>query len=183
MNYMTEKLKYTSTVTNLVIFDTGLCKYENIDEIYKTVIKDKVILKINLLNDALRDYFEPETIVEYRDILILLVQGIIPEDKLADILMLLIRTDKKFRSVINCIFNRCDPNDSFGHYIITELSEQVVRYYGNIRLSLVGRKPMIICESDCWLYLSIPDEEDFVFDNYAYEVVSYAKNWKGSSAR
>ncbi len=177
MRYVRETLKYTSTMLNVVLFDTNLRSVQGINDIYKNGIKNKVIARIDLAT-ALEDCFTKEVIDATRGSLIRVAQGNCNEEGLSQLLDIYLTADAKFRRSINILFNECPPNLPFGKYISFGLANRMIAYHDRIKQSFVGRSEFYICESDGYLYFSFPDIEGYEFNLYPYEVMSHAKNWR-----
>lgn len=176
MIYTTEKLKYLNIMIDVIHFESGLSTYPNIDQLYKTKIKNKVICKIDLTT-CLSDIFSNETMATYRDLIISMAQGTADRNIIPDILTALLETDKTFRSGINILFNECPPSMTFGDYISIGLARRIVNEKNYICESFVGKPEFVICESNGYLYISCPDESNYELQGFKYEVISYAKNW------
>lgn len=174
MIYTMEKLKYTSTTINVIHFESGLSVYPGINEIYATKIKNKVIARVDLIS-ALSDCFSIDLLTKYRDGIIKLAQGQLNRDMIPDILTAFLEEDITFRYGINKLFNECPPDMTFGDYITVGLANRLIAMRDSIRETFTGRPEFLICESDGYAYISYPDTEGFIFDEYPCEVISYAK--------
>lgn len=174
---MTETLKYTNTMLTAKYFETGLCSIQGIEDVYKGVIKNKVIAKIDLAS-ALSDCMSADVIKTARPSIIMIAKGLVPRDSLASIIEAYLQADEKFRYGVNILFNECPPDKTFGEYIPIGFARRLLAFRDLIKQSFVGRSEFYICESDGYVYFSFPDVQDYVFNAFPYEVISSAKNWR-----
>ena len=171
---MIEKLKYTNTMTDVQIFKTGLRSVHSIDQIYSGNINRKVIIKIDLIQ-SLTELFSQNTITKFRQIVLKIGQATIDEEQFSDIVLALIDEDITFRNNINQLFNECPYDMTFGNYISIAVANRIISELQKLYDKSIGADEFIICESDGYAYISVPDEEDYKIHYPQYEVISKCK--------
>lgn len=176
------KLKYTDTILDFKVFNSGLKYCPDVDIVYKqSKLRDKIIFKYDLIQ-ALQDYFLSETLETHRDSIYgLMLSELYSEDELSDIIIELLTADEKFRLSMNDLFFACQPDSTIGDYIIFVLSTVVLNYVQHLREVLKGRSEFVIDEMNGYVYISAPDNYNTVpleILNNKYEVVNNGKNWQ-----
>lgn len=151
------KPKYTNIMTHVQVFDTGLEKWDNIEEIFKVPVRNKVICRFDMVN-LLSDYFTEESLVKYRDALYFIATGNIKDaDLLSKFLKMFLDTDQKFHRGIEKIYHNCPLDKSFGEYIAIDFAMVMLKYQQELSEYLVGKSEFVILNSDGYLYISVPD--------------------------
>ena len=171
-----DRLKYTNIMTNHTIYDSGLEEWEDIVDIYSDSFKKHVILRVDGMT-ALSDIFSMKTITELRDVIVTIAKDLFADNDLSEVLLHLIDIDVVFRNGINQIYNECPPDKPFGEYIPIALANRIIGYKESLRQQFTGTSNFIICESDGYIYFSIPDELGYKINIPNIEVISNAKNW------
>ena len=177
---MTQRLKYANIMTNVQEFSTGLSSWENIYEEYKVSVRGRVVCRHDLI-PHLNRFFSEEFISKNRQALLILAQGSIRDaDTLSEFINTMLAEDIKFREGINILFSDCPTEQTFGDYIAIGLANEILQYVQQTRDRWTGHKEFVICESDGYMYFSVPDESDYemkTFNRNEYEVIHYGKNW------
>jgi hypothetical protein len=156
-------------MTGVQHFDTGLSKYADIDVLYSGRVNKKIICRLDLTT-ALNAYFSDDFIQKYRSGLVSMAQGVMNPELMPAILSAFLKEDAKFRARINVLFSMCPIDSTFGDYIPYGLAQCMLEYMDAIHDNWVGHPEFIICESDGYLYFSVP--KDYDLSDGEYEVVS-----------
>ena len=169
-----EKLKYTNKMTDVQTFKTGLHSVNSIDQIYAGNINRKAIIKVDLI-PSLSELFSNETINNYRKIILGMAQATLSEDDFSAVVFALMKEDVTFRGSINKLFNECPYDMTFGDYISLGIAKRILNELQKLYNESVGAEEFIICESDGYAYISVPDEEDYKIRYLHSEVISKCK--------
>lgn len=175
-------VKYTHDTTKVTTYHTQIQDWDNIENMYRNQqFRDKVICRIDV-SYYLERYLQRDTIKQYRPVIMMIAKGLLMDaNKFSDIMMYLIDNDSKFVEEIVHLYHSCDEQSTFGHHIIQTFAD-VFREAENDYRSFFRHKPeVVICVSNGYLYFSFEDTErgPLLPDKVDYEVLSYAKNWKG----
>lgn len=175
-------VKYTKCTTTVTTYDTGLTDWDGIDSFYRgQSLRDKVVCRLDTAL-LLTRYFEEETVRTYRPVLMLIVKGLVTDpDRFSKCIKEFMELDSRFRSAVQTIYNSCPEEQSFGNYIIEVLADIFKNAESTYRSFFRGKPEVVICVSDGYLYFSVEDSlrVPTLPDNIDYEVLSYAKNWRG----
>lgn len=176
----TRRLKYANITTTVHVYDTNLETWDNIYDEFKVNVRSRVICRHDLI-PHLNRFFSEEFISKNRQALLILAQGSIKDpETLSNLINTMLEEDTKFREGINILFGDCPYDMSFGEYIGIGLAGELLTFVQRTRERWTGCKEFVICESDGYLYFSVPDEQDYTmktFDRNDYEVIHYGKNW------
>ncbi len=180
----TRRLKYANIMTTVHVYDTMLETWENIYDDFQADVRDRVICRHDLI-PHLNRFFSEEFISKNRQALLILAQGSIRDpETLSSFITTMLKEDKKFREGINVLWGDCPYDMSFGEYISIGLANELLSYVKKTRERWTGHKEFVICESDGYMYFSVPDDSSYemrTFDRNDYEVIHYGKNWNPSN--
>lgn len=176
----TRRLKYANITTTVHVYDTNLETWDNIYEDFQADVRGRVVCRHDLI-PHLNRFFSEEFISKNRQALLILAQGSIKDaDTLSSFISTILEEDEKFREGINILFGDCPYDMSFGEYIGIGLAKELIDFVQNTRVRWAGHKEFVICESDGYMYFSVPDDSSYsmcTFDRSDYEVIHYGKNW------
>lgn len=175
------KLKYISTIIPVQIFDTGLESWSNIETLFSQPVRNRVICRFDMVN-LLNDYFSKTSLEKYRDEIYFIATGELRDpDTMASIIEAFLEEDKQFHNGIQKIFHNCPFDKTLGEYIAIELAMVMLTYQKELTEQLTGRGEFVICNSDGYLYLSVPDVEGY--DLYVNNPEEYKELYNGKSWR
>lgn len=177
------RAKYTREELRVIYYDTGICDWSSIDEVYRGAsIRDKVVCRFDVAQ-FLNVYFSEQVIKKYRPVLMMIAKAqVVDPNKLSGVLYDLLKMDEVFANKIHYLFHTCPEDISFGSHIIQKLADVFIDTEKRYKEFFTKRPEFVICVSDGWMYYSFNDTLDgpLLPDKVECEVLSYAKNWNGN---
>lgn len=180
MRTIREFPKYTKVPVDVIVYDTGLMDWGNMNAIYSMKVRDKIICKLDAM-EYLNEYFSPETIKQYRDALWFIATGQCKDAQLlSELINEFINIDDKFASKIYDIFVSCPEDRVFGYYLMEVLAITIMNVEDMYRSFFRHKTEVVICLDKGYLYFSISDKSKSIElpDDIKCEVL-YVKNWQG----
>lgn len=175
------KLKYINTMIPVQTFRTGLESWEGIESLFSNPVRNRVICRFDLVN-LLDEFFSQETLQKYRDVLYYISTGNIDDgDMLESFLNVFLQEDMFFHEGITKIYHACPYDKTFGEYFAIALAEVMLKYQQELTANLVGSSEFIICNSDGYLYISVPDIAEYTpqfLHADKFKEMYNGKNWR-----
>lgn len=177
-----QSVKYTKTTTSVTYYDTGICDWADLDEVYRyQSLRGKVVCKMDATY-FLNAYFSEETIEKYRPVLLMIAKALVLDPtQFSDVIKDLLKMDPVFALKIHDIFHSCPEDRSFGWHIIQTLADVFINVESRYRTFFRNRPEVVICVSNGFLYYSFDDTGigPLLPDKVNCEVLSNVKNWNG----
>lgn len=178
-----EKLKYANVYTDVFTNEYGLSSYSNIYQVYYgQSYRNRVVCRLDVVS-TLQKYFSKAVLEKYRNVVYMIASKAITNvEQFSGCLLELCNIDKVFASQLTEMLYFKEDDKSFGDTIMQTLANEISLTENYFSSFFRGKPEFVICLSDGWLYFSVPDENRNVVLPYQVktEVLSNAKNWKGS---
>lgn len=178
MNVSTRKIAYTRDYTEVYEYENGLAIWKDIDYYYDTEVREKVIMRIDVM-PYLTDIFSIGTITKYRSLIWnLAAKRNLNVNQISAALIEMVKTDSTFEVKLNEFYYTCDMGVSFGDYILSSIADAILAVEDRYRSFFRGINQKVICSSFGYLYIAVPDDYVKILlpEKVNYEVISYAKN-------
>lgn len=178
-----QKLKYYGEYCTIETYNNGLELWRDIDYYFRGFeCRNRVIIRIDAIQ-LLTDLFSKDILSRYRSLIWNIAAGITTDvNFISQTLISLMKSDEVFADKLREFYYCRDLNVSFGEYILTTIADAILAVEVKYRAYFRGMEESVYCLSGGYLYISIPDSDNYIHlpdKGLKVEVVSVAKNWSG----
>lgn len=178
-----QKLKYYGGYCTVEVYNHGLELWRDLEFYFRGFeCRNRVLVRIDVIQ-LLTELFSKEILIPYRSLIWNVAAGINTDiNFISKTLITLMKSDPVFADKLREFYYCRDLRTSFGDYILSTIAEEILSVESRYRIYFRGMEESVYCCSGGYLYISIPDADNYIHipdKDVKVEVISVAKNWKG----